>query len=158
MEDAAAALSNALAGRADHKIEQLVRGLSRISLERDRAEGHKRTFVDLEPQPIATLDLIMNARFGVAVLAIKNFDEKRQIVRAGRSQAVTVDRGELFFHRRTQIFFFECLLTAQFNSGCGPRDFLLLFGNDVLLLLFFLGPGSVDRSLRRQLERSCQVA
>src|ERR1700680_781883 len=85
-----------LAGRADGKIEQLVGGLTRIPLESDRAEIHERTFVDLEPQPIAILDLIVNARFREAVLAIKNFDEKRQIVRPGRSQAVTVDRGQLF--------------------------------------------------------------
>ena len=100
----------------------------------------------------------MNARFGVAVLAIKNFDEKREIVRSGRSQAVTVDRGELFFHRRTQIFFFECLLAAKFDDGRRLRVFFLFLGNGLRLLLLFLAPGNIDRRLRRQLERSRQVA
>src|SRR5438552_10018403 len=98
----------------------------------------------------------MNARFGVAVLAIKNFDEKCEIVRASGSEAVAVDGGELFFHRRTQIFFAERLLATELNRGCGLRVFLLFIGDNVLLLLLFLGPGDVNRRLRGELDRGRQ--
>ena len=100
----------------------------------------------------------MNARFGVAVLAIKNFDEKCEIVRAGGSEAVAIDGGELFFYGRAQIFFAERLLATELNRGCGLRVFFLFLGDNVLLLLLFLGPGNVNRRLRRELERGCQVA
>ncbi len=100
----------------------------------------------------------MNARFRVPVLAIKNFDEKSQIVRPGRSETVAIDGGELFFHRRTQIFFAERLLATELDGGRRLGVFFLLFGDNVFLFLFFLGPRSVDRRLRCQLDRSHQVA
>src|SRR5436305_11744216 len=51
-----------LASRPDYKLEQFVGRLGRISLESDRAQSHQRAFVDLEPQPVAILDFIMNVR------------------------------------------------------------------------------------------------
>src|SRR5207302_11100950 len=92
----------------------------------------------------------MSARFGVSMLAIKNLDEKCEIVRARWSQAVALDRDELFLYRRAQIFFFECQLPAELNLGCRLRLFLLLFRDDVLLFLFFFSTRNIDRGLRRQ--------
>ena len=86
-----------LTGWPDYVLEKPVSGFLYVSIKDDGAERHQRAFRDIKAQPVLRLDRIMHVHFYVSVLAVENFQKKRQIVRARRAQSIIVDRCDLLF-------------------------------------------------------------
>src|ERR1700730_13532127 len=140
-----------LARRPDRKLKKLVGRLVHIADKVDVAEGHDRAFVDLEPQSISRLDLVVHAHIEVAVFAIKKFEKEGEIICSRRRQAIRVDGRDLLLELRTQFFFFEDALSLKLNRRRMLRCFFLRLGNGVFLLLLFFRARRIDRRLRASL-------
>src|SRR6185369_11415026 len=110
----------------------------RISIEDDLAQQETRTFVDVQTQAVARFNHVVHVHFRVAMLSIKHFNEKREIVGACRAQSKIFDRSDLFFESNAQFLFLERLLAAKFDDA-GPLGalFLLLHDRPPRLLLLF---------------------
>ena len=110
----------------------------RVSIEDHLAQQETRTFVDVQTQAVARFNHVVHVHFRVAMLSIKHFKEKREIVRACRAQSKIFDRSDLLFESNAQFLFLERLLAAKFDDA-GPLGafFLLLHDRPPRLLLLF---------------------
>ena len=69
---------------------------------------------------------------------VKNFEKKREIVRACGAQSKIFDRSDLLFESDAEFVFLERLLAAKFNdAGLLGTLFLLLHDRTPRLLLIF---------------------
>src|SRR5206468_2461887 len=110
----------------------------RVSIEDDLAQQETRTFVDVQTQAVARFNNVVHVHFRVAMLSIKHFKEKREIVRACGAQSKIFDRSDLLFESNTQFLFLERLLAAKFDdAGLLGAFFLLLHNRPPRLLLVF---------------------
>jgi hypothetical protein len=105
-------------------------------------ERDQRTFVNIEPQPVPRLDRVAHADLGVAVLAIKELEEKSGIVAARRGQAVVIDRRDLLLQLRAQLFLVKGALSVELDDAGALRLLFLFFLNGFLDLVLLLGPGN----------------
>src|SRR4029079_14323503 len=110
----------------------------RVSIEDHLAQQETRTFVDVQTQAVARFNHVLHVHFRVAMLSIKHFKEKSEIVGACGAQPKIFDRGELLFESNAQLLFFERLLAAKFDDAVPLGAFFLLLhdGPPRLLLLF----------------------
>src|SRR6266550_1983344 len=110
----------------------------RVSIEDHLAQQETWTFVDVQTQAVAGFNHVVHVHFRVAMLSIKHFKEKREIVGACGAQSKIFDRRELLFESNAQFLFLERLLAAKFDDA-GPLGafFLLLHDCSPRLLLIF---------------------
>ena len=110
----------------------------RVSIEDDLAQQETRTFVDVQAQAVARFNHVVHVHFRVAMLSIKHFKEKREIVGACRAQPKIFDGRDLLFESNAEVLFLERLLAAKFDDAGPPGAFFLLLhdGPPRLLLLF----------------------
>ena len=110
----------------------------RVSIEDHLAQHETRTFVNVQTQAVARFNHVLHVHFRVAMLSIKHFKEKREIVGARRTQSKIFDRSDLLFETKAQVLFLERLLAAKFDDA-GPLGafFLLLHDGPPRLLLLF---------------------
>src|SRR5204863_9110189 len=110
----------------------------RVSIEDDLAYEKTRTFVNVQTQAVPRFNHVVHVDFRVAVFPVKNFEEKREIVRAFGAQSKIFDRSDLLFESDAEFVFLECLLAAKFNdAGLLGALFLLLHDRTPRLLLIF---------------------
>ena len=84
------------------------------------------------------------------MFAVKDLDEKREVVRARRGEPELIDGRDLLFHGRAQIFFAERGRALKLDRRCFLRVFLLRFGDGLLLFLFLIRPHHRDDALRAE--------
>ena len=138
----------AFAGWADRIIEQEFRRLMLVAHKVHHPQGDQRAFVDIEPQAIAGFDGVAHADLGVAVLAIKELEEKSGIIAARRSEAVIIDRRDLLLQLGAQLFLVKSGLPVERDDAGALRLLFLLFLDGFLDLVLLLRLWDFDGGLR----------
>src|SRR4051812_16118667 len=124
----------------------------RISIEDHLAQHETRTFVDVETQAVTGFNHVVHVYFRVAMLSIKHFEKKREIIGARRTQSKIFDRSYLLFEAEAQLFVRESLLAEKFDDAGPLGAFFLLFDHRSPRLLLLFGSDNVNGALR------CDVA
>src|SRR5204862_2674923 len=99
----------------DGVIKEQHRRLMLVADEIYQAQSDQRPFINIEQKPIARFDRVTHADFRVAVLAVKQFQEKRGVVPARGRESVLVDRRDLFLQLRVKFLLLERALCAEFD-------------------------------------------
>src|SRR5262249_16111790 len=99
----------------------------RVPIEDHGAYEETRTFVDIQAQAVPRFNHVVHVHFRVAVFPVKNFEKKREVVRACGTQSKIFDCSDLLVESGAQVLFLERLLAAKFDDA-GPLGafFLLL--------------------------------
>jgi hypothetical protein len=118
-----------------------------VADEVDHPERDQRAFVNIEPQAVARLNGVAHADLGVAVLAIKELEEKGGVIAARRGEAVVIDRGDLLLQLGAQLFFGKGALPVELDHAGALRLFLLLLLDGFLGLVLFLRFGDFHGGL-----------
>src|SRR6476659_8906335 len=110
----------------------------RVSVEDYLANRETLTLLNDQTPSVPRFNHVVHVHFRVAMLSIKHFKEKREIVRACGAQSKIFDRSDLLFESNAQFLFLERLLAAKFDDA-GPLGafFLLLHDRPPRFLLIF---------------------